>query len=239
MEQLLLEYHRTRDRRLREQIVARYGWLARAVAGQMKRPGEDLDDLVQVASIGILKAIERFDPALGSFRSYASTTARGEVKRHYRDHAWSVSVPRRLKDLRSTVAAATEVLQERLRRSPTPDEVATYLRIPRDDVDACIAAGANFRALPLTAPDGSERPSPELVAPDWEQGLVSRLHAERGGARAPGPTSGAPADRRPLALRRPADPGRDRCGDRRQPGPRRATAGASAEPAPTRSRPGR
>ena len=177
-EELIRRYRETGDRRFRTRVVEQHEWLARAVARQLKRSGEEFDDLVQVAMIGILKAIERFEPGFGaSFRTYASVTARGEVRRHYRDAGWSVSVPRRLKDLRYDVAAATEVLRERLRRAPTTSEVASYLRISRDEVETCIAAGSNFRALPIDLPTGAERSSANLRDSNWEERIVAHLDA--------------------------------------------------------------
>ncbi len=177
-EELIRRYRETGDRTFRNRVVEQHEWLAKSVARQLKRSGEDFDDLVQVAMIGVLKAIERFDPAFGaSFRTYASVTARGEVRRHYRDAGWSVSVPRRLKDLRYDVAAATEVLREQLRRAPTTAEVAGYLRISRDEVEECIAAGSNFRALPIDLPTGEERSAASLRDAGWEERIVAHLDA--------------------------------------------------------------
>lgn len=177
-EELIRRYRETGDRKLRNRVVEQHDWLAKAVARQLKRSGEEFDDLVQVAMIGILKAIERFEPDFGaSFRTYASVTARGEVRRHYRDAGWSVSVPRRLKDLRYDVAAATEVLREQLRRAPTAAEVAGYLRMSRDEVEDCIAAGSNFRALPIDLPTGEERSAANLRDATWEERVVVQLDA--------------------------------------------------------------
>lgn len=177
-EEALRRFRASGDREIRDRVVEAHAWLARAVARQLKREGEEFDDLMQVATIGILKAADRFDPDYGvSFRTYASATARGEVRRHYRDAGWSVSVPRRLKDLRYEVAAATEVLRERLRRSPTSAEVATYLGIERDEVEDCITAGSNFRALPIEHPTGELRSAGTLQDRHWEDRLVGELVA--------------------------------------------------------------
>lgn len=177
-EDAIRRLRQTGDRSIRSRVVEEHHWLACAVARQLKREGEEFDDLVQVAMIGILKAVDRFDPEYGaSFRTYASATARGEVRRHYRDAGWSVSVPRRLKDLRYDVNAATEVLRERLRRSPTSAEVAEYLSIDRDEVEDCITAGSNFRALPIEHPTGEERAASSLRDANWEERLVGELQA--------------------------------------------------------------
>lgn len=177
-ESAIARYQQTGDRSLRNRVVQEHWWLAMAVAKQLKRNGEELEDLAQVAMIGILKAIERFDPQFGaSFRTYASATARGEVRRHYRDAGWSVSVPRRLKDLRYDVGAATEVLRERLQRSPTTAEVASYLGLRREEVDECLAASSNFRALSIELPSGEQRPAAGLRDDHWEDQLVGELDA--------------------------------------------------------------
>lgn len=177
-EGLIARYRASGDRQFRNRVVEEHRWLALAVARQLKRSGEDLEDLTQVAMIGVLKAAERFDPQHGaSFRTYASATARGEVRRHYRDAGWSVSVPRRLKDLRYDVGAATEVLRERLRRTPTSAEVAEYLSISRDEVEDCLVAGSNFRALPIELPTGEERAASGLRHAGWDDRLVAELDA--------------------------------------------------------------
>ncbi|MGH9271036.1 MAG: sigma-70 family RNA polymerase sigma factor [Ilumatobacteraceae bacterium] len=175
-EQAIARYRETGDRAVRNQVVQDHWWLAMVVAKQLKRSGEELEDLAQVAMVGILKAIERFDPDIGaSFSTYASATARGEVRRHYRDASWSVSVPRRLKELRYGVGAATEVLRERLRRPPTSAEVADYLHLRREEVDECLAASSNFRALPIEIPSGEQRASRELRDDHWEEQLIGEL----------------------------------------------------------------
>ncbi|CAN5444350.1 MAG: sigma-70 family RNA polymerase sigma factor [Ilumatobacteraceae bacterium] len=175
-EQAITRYQETGDRAVRNEVVQNHWWLAIAVAKQLKRSGEDLEDLAQVAMVGILKAVERFDPSFGaSFRTYASVTARGEVRRYYRDVGWSVSVPRRLKDLRYGVDAATDVLRERLQRAPTSTEIANYLRLRREEVDECLAANSNFRALSIELPSGEHRAAPGLRDDHWEDQLLGEL----------------------------------------------------------------
>lgn len=177
-EEAIAQYRATGDRAVRNQVVADHWWLARIVARQLKRNGEEFEDLAQVAMVGILKAIERFDPRFGaSFRTYASATARGEIRRHYRDAGWSVSVPRRLKDLRYDVAAATEILREQLLRAPTTTEIADYLHLRREEVDECLAASSNYRALPIDLPSGEHRPAAGLRDDRWEDQLIGGLDA--------------------------------------------------------------
>ena len=177
-EDAIAHYRATGDRAVRNQVVEDHWWLARVVARQFKRDGEELEDLAQVAMVGILKAIERFDPRFGAaFRTYASATARGEVRRHYRDAGWSVSVPRRLKDLRYAVTAATEMFREQLRRAPTTAEIADYLHLRREEVDECLAASSNFRAMSIDLPSGEQRAGRRPPRSTWEERIVGHLDA--------------------------------------------------------------
>jgi RNA polymerase sigma-B factor len=149
-EEALRRYRDTGDRRLRNRVVEDHRWLAVVIAQDFRTGSEPLDDLIQVACVGLLKAAERFDPDLGvEFRTYGAVTARGELRRYYRDAAWSMRVPRRLQELRYEVRAATDVLQERLRRSPTTGEVARYLHVDPDEIVDCLCADRNFRSLAL------------------------------------------------------------------------------------------
>jgi RNA polymerase sigma-B factor len=148
----LAQYRATGDRRIRNQVVEDHRWLAVAVARTLCTGSEPLEDLVQVACVGLLKAAERFDPAFGvEFKSYAAVTARGELRRHYRDATWAIRVPRRLQELRYEIRAATEILRERLRRSPDTGELAAYLHVSVDDIIDCMCADSNFRPQSLDA----------------------------------------------------------------------------------------
>src|SRR5919199_4270792 len=94
------EYARTRDRALRDELVTAHMGLAEYLARRFTNRGEPLDDLMQVASLGLLKAVDRFDPARGlEFSTYATPTIVGELKRHFRDKGWAVRVPRRVQEL--------------------------------------------------------------------------------------------------------------------------------------------
>lgn len=138
------------DEGLRDEIFRRARWLAVRGARRFSDRGEPFDDLVQVASIGLLKAIERFEPSMGvPFGSYATPTILGELRRHFRDHTWSVRVPRRAKDLRTSVNAATDELQRLLGRSPTVSEIAARLEIAEDAVLEVMEANNAYRARPL------------------------------------------------------------------------------------------
>ena len=127
------------------------------IAREYHTGGEPLDDLIQVACMALVKAAERFDPTFGvEFKTFAAVTARGELRRYYRDSTWSMRVPRRLQELRYEVRAATEVLRERLRRSPDTAELAAYLHVHPDEIIDCLCADSNFRSLSLEQVDGSD-----------------------------------------------------------------------------------
>ena len=140
------EYRRTRSRRLRNELVERHMGLAAHVARRYGRGRHD-DDLRQVAMIGLVKSVDRFDPERGvAFSAYAGRTIEGELKRHFRDRTWSVRVPRSAKELHLAVRRAGEEMSQKLGRSPTVDEIAANLEIDRDDVVAGLAAGAAYTA---------------------------------------------------------------------------------------------
>jgi RNA polymerase sigma-B factor len=154
---LLERYHRHADQAAREALVQRFLPLARQLARRYQRGGEPLDDLVQVASLGLLKAIDRFDPDRPTaFSSFAVPTILGELKRHFRDKGWSVRVPRDLQELAVRVERETEELATGLGRAPTLAEVADHMEIATEQVlEAREAAGA-YRAVSLDRPRDDE-----------------------------------------------------------------------------------
>ena len=118
------EYRRTRDRGLRNTLVEHYLELARALARRFANRNEPLDDLEQVAMLGVLKAVERFDPERGTpFAAFAVPTVVGELRRHFRDHGWMVRVPRRIQNLHQHMGALVTELAQQLERSPTVGRV--------------------------------------------------------------------------------------------------------------------
>lgn len=135
------------DTRLRDEIVERSLWLAQRAARRYSDRGEPLDDLVQVANLGLLKAIERFDPANGTpFGAFATPTIMGELRRHFRDHTWSVHVPRRARDVVPTVKAAIDDLSKALGRSPKVAEIAEHLHMTEDEVLEAMEASAAYKS---------------------------------------------------------------------------------------------
>ena len=124
-DELLEQYARAPEPALRGELVERYLPLARFAASRYTSSSEPYDDLLQVASIGLIHAIDRFDPENGAaFSSYALPTMHGELRRHFRDRSWTVRPPRDLQESALRVARATDVLERRQRRSPTVEEVA-------------------------------------------------------------------------------------------------------------------
>jgi RNA polymerase sigma-B factor len=150
---LLERYHRDGDREAREALVERFLPLARQLARRYQRGGEPLDDLIQVASLGLLKAIDRFEPDRPSaFSSFAVPTILGELKRHFRDRGWSVRVPRDLQEMAVRVERVAEELSRELGRAPTPGEIGEHIGATTEQVlEAREAAGA-YRAVSLDRP---------------------------------------------------------------------------------------
>jgi RNA polymerase sigma-B factor len=168
---LLREYRRTRDRALRNAVVREYRSLAVAQARSYDRTSEPLDDRIQVALLGLVKAADRFDPDYGApFVAFAAVTVRGELQRHFRDHGWGVRVPRRVQELRYRVRWATGVLGEELGRSPRPDEVASHLGVSLDEVIEALFADDNFRPRSIDS-GGDGRSAAELVADKSDPGF--------------------------------------------------------------------
>jgi RNA polymerase sigma-B factor len=145
------------DRRAREELVERFMPLARQLARRYHRAEEPFDDLLQVASLGLLKAIDRFDLTRGiAFSSYAVPTILGELKRHFRDRTWAVRVPRDLQELVLRVDGAVADLGRELHRAPKVPELAERLNVSEEDVLEALQAGGAYRATSLETPRGDE-----------------------------------------------------------------------------------
>src|SRR3954449_7252925 len=153
----LLERAHAGDQAARAALVERFLPLARQLARRYQRGGEPLDDLIQVASLGLLKSIDRFDPMRETaFSSFAVPTILGELKRHFRDKGWSVRVPRDLQELTVRLEPTTEALGRELGRVPTTGELANRLDVTVEQVlEAREAAGA-YRAVSLDRPRDDE-----------------------------------------------------------------------------------
>jgi len=166
--QLFERYRRTGDPDLRDALVERFMPLARQLANRYAHE-HDRDDLIQVASLGLLKAIQRYDPDRGlAFSSYAVPTVVGEIKRHFRDYGWSVRPPRELQELSLRVHRAAEELATARGRSPSPAEIAEAMEIGVEDVLEALQAAGAHRADTLDGPagDDEERPLGATLAVD-------------------------------------------------------------------------
>jgi RNA polymerase sigma-B factor len=142
---------RTEDPALRAELVEEHLWLARHCARRFADKGEARDDLEQVASLALVKSVDRFDPSFGvRFSTFAVPTITGELRRHFRDRTWSVRVTRRLKELHLELKSANELLRHDLGRAPTVDELADALDTTVDEVLEALEAGASYRATSLT-----------------------------------------------------------------------------------------
>jgi RNA polymerase sigma-B factor len=154
---LLRAYHRTGDAEARERLVQLYLPLVRALARRYANRGEAHEDLVQVGSIGLIQAIDRFDPERGSdFASFAIPTITGEIKNHLRDRSTAVRVPRRLAELSWSLRSPRERLATRLSRSPTLTELAREAGVREDDVAEALETERARSPVPL--PDGGSGP---------------------------------------------------------------------------------
>ena len=154
-----------RRERLRETLVQEHLPLVRHFARRFSNRGEPFDDLLQVGTLGLIAAIDRFDPTRGvEFLSFAVPTITGEIKRHFRDQGWSVRVPRRLQELHLSLNAAVGELAQKNGRAPNPSELAEYLGIPRAEVLEGLQVANAYRSSSLDERLSGEEDSPTLAA---------------------------------------------------------------------------
>ncbi len=155
--ELLKRYHKRGDTRARDQLAEEMVPLARALAGRYTGRGEPLEDLVQVACVGIMKAIEGFDLSREvRFSSYATPTVLGEIKRYFRDKTWALRVPRGLQEMQIEVAKARDKLTTQLGRSPTVQELADAVDAPFEEVLQTIESQDARRTRSLDEPTGED-----------------------------------------------------------------------------------
>ena len=154
------------DRRrasMRERAIEAWLPLGRHLAQRFHGRGEPLDDLVQIATVGLIKAIDRFDPEYGNdFAAYAVPTIVGEIKRHFRDRTWDVRVPRRLQELKLDINEATSTLAQQLGRSPTVADIAGYLQRSEDEVLEGLDGARAYSAVSLQTLVGNGEDGTEL-----------------------------------------------------------------------------
>ena len=155
--ELFRQYKATGDPEVRDQLIVSHLNLVRFLASKFKNRGEPLDDLIQVGTIGLIKAIDRFDPLRGlEFTTYATPTILGEIKRHFRDKGWSVRVPRRLQELSAKVNQANDELTNELSRSPSVEEIAKRVGASVDDVLEAMESSSAYSSVPLEGGGSSD-----------------------------------------------------------------------------------
>ena len=174
-EQLLAAFAQRPDPQLRAALVERYLPLARSIARRYARGAEPLDDLMQVASVGLIKALDRFDPERGvAFSSFAVPTIAGEVRRYFRDRTWAVRPPRDLQERALAVEKTSEELTNRLGRSPTVRQIGQALELQDEDVLEAMQALRAGNATSFSSPRGSDEDGGERT-------LEDTLGADEGG----------------------------------------------------------
>ena len=162
--QLLGRYFRDRSPAVREELVARFMPLARSLANRYSGGPEPTEDLQQVASLGLVKAIEGFDPTLGyTFASYAAPTILGELKRHFRDRGRQVHLPRGLQERIALIERASDELPARLQRVPSAADVAEHTGLSLEEVLEAMEAGSARRPYSLDATVGPDEDAATLV----------------------------------------------------------------------------
>ncbi|MCA1982392.1 RNA polymerase sigma factor SigF [Nocardioides nematodiphilus] len=154
------------DRRFaRDHLVSFNLPLVEHCARRFRNRGEPHEDLVQVGTIGLLKAVDRFDTSRGvEFSTYATPTVIGEIKRHFRDKGWAIRVPRRLQELRLQIGTASAHLTQLLGRSPTPRELAEHLGCTVEEIVEALESGSAYATLSLDASDGNDSTATMLDA---------------------------------------------------------------------------
>ena len=154
----------TERHRIRDELVELHLPLVEYLARRFRNRGESLDDLVQVATIGLIKSIDRFDLERGvEFSTYATPTIVGEIKRHFRDKGWAVRVPRRLQELKLSLTKAIGDLAQREGRAPTVSELAEHLNMSEEEVLEGLESANAYSTVSLDAPDSGDEDAPAVA----------------------------------------------------------------------------
>jgi RNA polymerase sigma-B factor len=159
-----VEFASSRDPALRDELITAHLGLAQHLARRFANRGEPLDDLIQVASIGVMKSVDRFDPERGvEFSTFAARTILGELKRHFRDKGWAVRAPRRIQELYLEIGHSTGELAQKLGRPPTMNELAEATGTTVEAVIEATEAGSGYRTASLDAPSRGERAGSDAI----------------------------------------------------------------------------
>ncbi|HXH98579.1 MAG TPA: SigB/SigF/SigG family RNA polymerase sigma factor [Gaiellaceae bacterium] len=175
---LLRRYHEDGDPQAREQLIERYMSLVRSLALRYSSRGEQLEDLVQIGAIGLIKAIDRFDLDRDvELTTYATPNIIGEIKRHFRDKGWAVRVPRGLQELNVRLSRLVEQLTVQLGRSPTIADLAKEAGVEEEEVVEALESGRAYSTLSLSAGDGDNVDLLESIGTEEHQYEVSEQRA--------------------------------------------------------------
>lgn len=162
--ELFRRYKEEGDEAARDELIVSHTNLVRFLAAKFKNRGEDPDDLIQVGTVGLIKAIDRFDPDRGlEFTTFATPTILGEIKRHFRDKGWDVRVPRRLQELSAKITKATDELTTELQHTPSVPEIAQYLGVTVEEVLEAMESANAYSSVALDSPATSEENSPTVL----------------------------------------------------------------------------
>ena len=213
---------------LREQLLTGHLPLAEHIALRYRDRGQPIDDLRQVARLGLIYAIDRFDPERGDFVVFAVPTIMGEVRRYFRDYAWGVAVPRRLKELNRKIATAVNELVAKHGVSPRPAQIAAHLGLPIEDVYQGLQVGMAYQPGQPGPASATRRPVRAEPAAARCRGRVRTRGQPRNTARRLGATAGTRGGDRADAVLRRAHPEPDRPAGRHFPGARVPVARAQS-----------
>ena len=179
LRQKFAAYAETRDVAIRDELIEAHLRLAEHLARRFSNRGVPVDDLIQVASLGLVKAVERFDPDRGlEFSTFATPTIVGELKRHFRDKGWAVRVPRRVQELHVEINALVGELTQKLGRSPTIPEIAERAGTSEEEILEAMEAGQAYRSASIDAPGGDSEDGPPGLADQLGANDSALLDAE-------------------------------------------------------------
>lgn len=154
---LFRQYKETGDQEIRDRLITMYLNLVKYLAYRFRNRGEPLEDLIQVGTVGLIKAIDRFDVNRAvEFTTYATPTIVGELKRYFRDKGWAIKVPRRLQELNMQVNQAIEVLSQQMRRSPTVPEIAAHLGASTEEILEALETSEAYNFVSLNRDRSSD-----------------------------------------------------------------------------------
>ena len=179
VERLFRDFKRTGEPGLRERLIQMHLNLVRFLARKFANRGEPVDDLIQVGNIGLINAVDRFDPERGiRFATYATPTIVGEIKRYFRDRGWAIKVPRRLQEINLAANKAVDALVQRLDRSPTVAEIAKEVGASEEDTLEAIELGQMYELISLDSEASQPDDESHTVLADYigeEDGVIDEI----------------------------------------------------------------